>query len=602
MSITINPQIGPATGQPDATPAGGALPQPGGLPGGYSQPGDLHSLHRSNAISPGMVQQRRNAMLPRLHIDTNVAAVAGIPTPTPASGSTTPLSPQSPMNSQIVRGGSDITGFLASDNPMDVGVKNQVFAERFQQKAGWKEQFDTHLQGSAAAQFDKPASEWTPETFQSMFMAAWANQPTEKGSYMIDLSGLSAEQLEQVKQAHQEQCSGRLSSHLSGKGRSAAKGYEFLKGYKELLVQMETLDGKPYLFLKTEGHTTDILDGGLQHGLSLIEKWKTGSGKMSSPFLNALANASPMVEQRAAENFDKPYGKLLKKLKLTEHSTTTRAMASTLFEKTNFKPGGTDPKSFLENATNAELGKELLKFCDRAMGQNEAGPLRAGGMIQDPMLQGLRKVANALVADGDVIQSRVHLETILTPKDLDTSIARFSEGGSPRPATGLQRRPAMREAASPRLSTEQAKGPASPQMPQRRAIDPFTKPLPNLPPQPNLMKPLPKLPTQKNSFEGLKSQFKAFGNKTSAALNKGADRVNEGVSRVSEGAAKVNESLSRVNQGMSKVGRDMSMLGKSMRGSLGTMAGKMESTLKKAATTAAENLQQVKDEATRGPK
>jgi hypothetical protein len=61
-----------------------------------------------------------------------------------------------------------------------------------------------HLAGSSVAeQLKLPADKWTHNTFQAMFMSAWLSHPTEKGSYVIDLSSLTDAQRAQVKQAYE---------------------------------------------------------------------------------------------------------------------------------------------------------------------------------------------------------------------------------------------------------------------------------------------------------------------------------------------------------------------------------------------------------------
>jgi len=76
---------------------------------------------------------------------------------------------------------------------------------------------------------------------------------------------------------------------LSGNGRSASKNWNFLNGYKELLVQYETTKCRPYLFLKSEGHTTGV-GGIIPHMQSWVHKSKHGVGKQASLALNALAS------------------------------------------------------------------------------------------------------------------------------------------------------------------------------------------------------------------------------------------------------------------------------------------------------------------------
>ncbi|AKJ27292.1 hypothetical protein [Caldimonas brevitalea] len=336
--------------------------------------------------------------------------------------------PQHLAQSQIVAGNSHIGGVLNSTNAVDVGMKGAVFSDKFQDSKSVRAFLDTHLAGSVSGQLNAPASSWSTKSFQALFMAAWAHHPTEKGSYMIDLSGLPPGQLDQIKKAHEEHCTSRPSSHLSGKGRSASKDFEFLKGYKELLVQMEHIDGKPYLFLKTEGHTTG-LSGIVGHTKSYLHKVKTGEGKTASPYLNAMATAAPgLVEPRAAENYGKDYGKLLKSLDLKGKSVTARTVTEALFTATGYQPAGAaGAGGFAKNATNEQLGAALKQYCDAvqgggADGSNLRGP---GNMVTDAAIGDLRKVAQSLIDDGATQHSRVHREIIVSPSSLDQSMNRL---------------------------------------------------------------------------------------------------------------------------------------------------------------------------------
>ncbi len=322
--------------------------------------------------------------------------------------------------------GTDLRKLLKSNHALDIGTRNAVFAGQFKDRAGWSQFTRQHLHnGSVSDQLKAPAHNWTPQSFQALFVAAWAHHPVEKGSYMIDLSKLSKEELAEVAQAHQKHCSSRPSSHLSGAGRSASKGFNFLNGYKELLVQMEHVEDKPYLFLKAEGHTTGI-NGIVGHTNSYFHKVKTGEGLTASPFLNALANANPTtVEARAAENYGKPYGKLLKALQLDAGSktVTTREMSKALFEATGFEPEGLPAGDFLRTATNERLGKALINYCDSADSPLCSPALRANDKIGSDMLKELREVAESLVADGDTRHGRVFREVISSPAALDASMA-----------------------------------------------------------------------------------------------------------------------------------------------------------------------------------
>lgn len=92
----------------------------------------------------------------------------------------------------------------------------------------------------------------------------------------------------------------RSSSHLSGHGYSAAKGFKFIKGYDELLVQIEEYKSETYLYLKMEGHLAfqsehirkTILPATL-HGFAYLTKLLTGSGVTRNRTLKELAKNRP---------------------------------------------------------------------------------------------------------------------------------------------------------------------------------------------------------------------------------------------------------------------------------------------------------------------
>jgi hypothetical protein len=72
------------------------------------------------------------------------------------------------------------------------------------------------------------AQQWQLPTFQALYVACWLHHPVEKGTYLIDLSGVPVGQMAILNAAYQQHLSGRRSSHLSGAGRSAGAGWEFL--------------------------------------------------------------------------------------------------------------------------------------------------------------------------------------------------------------------------------------------------------------------------------------------------------------------------------------------------------------------------------------
>ncbi len=299
---------------------------------------------------------------------------------------------------------------------------NMIFQPQFQSYSGWVAYLMQALpQGSVAEQIRAPATKWTRQSFHALYVACWIHHPMEKGTFMLDISCLGDRQYEAwKKQAFYPLLSGRMSSHLSGKGRSASEGWAFLNGYAELLVQKEKTNGKRYLMLKAEGHTTGI-GGIVPHIRSWWHKREHGEGLMASPALHGIASLTQGIGQeidlRAAENYGKGYKKLLKEdLKLKGRMLTVREIIPVLFTKFNHQLEVRDLNVFAETATNQDLGVALLSFC------NTTGP-RAE--VDSTALKDLRELATTLVHDGTSRVDRVYCEIRVTPNEVDESVRTF---------------------------------------------------------------------------------------------------------------------------------------------------------------------------------
>lgn len=187
-----------------------------------------------------------------------------------------------------------------------------IFSPQFQAAWQWRHYFRErfgHPTPSVTSILGR-ADGLRTEDFHALYIACWLHFPVAKGSYMIRLSPA---QRVQVKRGY-DRLGLRLSSHFEGHGRSAARGWAFLSGYDELLVQMEG-GGKnspgpaSYLFLKCEGHTVYHIG----HFTSWLYKIKHGVGMVASPELEALAASRRFgIAPRAAENFDNSYLMLLR--------------------------------------------------------------------------------------------------------------------------------------------------------------------------------------------------------------------------------------------------------------------------------------------------
>ncbi|WKB55651.1 hypothetical protein [Eleftheria terrae] len=305
---------------------------------------------------------------------------------------------------------SRLSEFVASD-----ARKEKIFKEAFQSPEQWNTFFAKHLHnGSPADQLSAAKEDWSPQSFQALFCAAWAHHPTEKGSYMIKLT---AEQEQAVEAAFKEHCTPRLSSHLDGKGGSAAENYRFLKGYKELLVQMPKLGDDRYLFLKTEGHKLD-LQGFAGHTLSWVKKTMTGSGMTASSELHALAKEdADFIEPRAAENYSKDYDGLLQELGLSGKLTTVHEMASKLLARL-LPENDVSVSTLNNNALGAVLEGALAEAREHPFLQN------------DKYVKELQDLAKRLLSDNEDQTGRIFHEVIATPMQLNTAAGQFAPGSN----------------------------------------------------------------------------------------------------------------------------------------------------------------------------
>lgn len=205
-----------------------------------------------------------------------------------------------------------------------------IFDPPFHTHQGWTALLDGQLRGGVSRILQQinsgiPA---TPATFQALYIACWIHQPVEKGSYMLSLQGLF---MPLVKSAW-DSLAFRWTSHLSETGRSAGEGYHFLKGYSELLVQLETDPGSrtAYLFLKTEGHGAFSA----AHISSFFNKLKTGKGNTQSEALHHFAQEGTLgITERAAENYSNEYAALLKNLDIKGKVATAEEVIPAILSK-----------------------------------------------------------------------------------------------------------------------------------------------------------------------------------------------------------------------------------------------------------------------------
>lgn len=305
---------------------------------------------------------------------------------------------------------------------------NTVFAQDFHRPSGWVDMLN-HIPGwDVNVLLRREPAWWTVESFQALYVACWIFHPVEKGSYMLQLG--SASDYGNVRQAYDSLLKNgglqsRISSHLSKSGASAHKGWNFLSGYHELLVQIEgEKGGAPFLYLKCEGHA---LSGGgisaLMHGLSWVVKSCTGKGKTASPELHNLAKDSLSVELRAAENFSKPYAKLLKQLGLSGTMVTVDQVVNELWLKCGF------PNPIPVQVTNNThtLGRSMLGpqgFI--AVFKKQKNELKKNKVtFNDKLEKDLTEVAHRLV-DTAVAYPQQHFNEIrVTPQKINQALQVF---------------------------------------------------------------------------------------------------------------------------------------------------------------------------------
>lgn len=210
-----------------------------------------------------------------------------------------------------------------------------VFQAGFQSPAGWTSYLQKTIlsNGGVSGLLTKMSFVYGfPSDFQALYVACWIHRPVEKGSYMIPLT---ESQGRGVGQAW-ERLSSRWSSHMSKNAKSAGEGYSFLKGYSELLVQIEVDRGgsTPHLFLKTEGHGAMSV----AHLSSFWNKLRHGEGNTQSEALNRLAKEGKLgIEPRAAENYSNAYKEVLKNLRLSGKMVTAEEAIWGMCEKLETK-------------------------------------------------------------------------------------------------------------------------------------------------------------------------------------------------------------------------------------------------------------------------
>ena len=306
----------------------------------------------------------------------------------------------------------------------------EVFCDAFQSPAGWNKMLDNMPGRSVEFMLNRKGSWWTRECFQALYVACWIHHPVEKGSYMIQLTPAH---YANVKEAYTRLMSSgalqkRISSHLSKKGASAHEGWAFLRGYGELLVQVEgETTNAPALFLKCEGHALEkgISISTILHGASWVVKEITGAGATASEALKQWASFSDTVEGRAAENFSNTYKKLMKQLGLSGTRTTVEQVVEALYRKAGFANGlPAQVKSNTIALGNAMLGpKGIIEVLKR----QKTVLKKAGVDFDEKAERELTGIAERMTAQSTPSAVQHFNEIRITPADIDLSIANFRQ-------------------------------------------------------------------------------------------------------------------------------------------------------------------------------
>lgn len=300
---------------------------------------------------------------------------------------------------------------------------NDLFGNNFQTK----QQLTGFINGDASSILSN-VNTITARKCQELFILCWIHHPTEKGSYMIKFPN-NLEDALKTRMANENSLQQRLSTHLAGTAYSAGQNFSFLKGYHELLVQVENKGNSPHLFLKAEGHgvTGDAsLASKVKHLGGAIKKTFTGAGNTNNQFLHDLAEIpnSP-VEKRAAENFGKGFKKMAKfggrgrgGLSKTDSLRTT---LTKIFTKFKF------PHPPLTNVPDGVLSDMISEFLrTKSQSIRVWMPKNGRKAIKDLENIKLDLGYNAIANSQDFIETdQVFREVRVTTAQLDASYATF---------------------------------------------------------------------------------------------------------------------------------------------------------------------------------
>lgn len=295
-----------------------------------------------------------------------------------------------------------------------------IFYEGFQTARRWRRFFRHHFRDGVSTILDQDRDSWHRVDFQALYIACWTYKPVVKGSYMLRLDD---DGLGDVQRAYKKKLKSRWSSHLNGNtdgGADASKGWKFLRGYHELLVQIEPTPQGTYLFLKCEGHPAVSY----AHMKSWNHKRKHGVGLDVNADLLTLASDDERnlgIKVRAAENYSPTYKNLMRQLgykklikkkgEIVDAHTAAAAMASVLIEELHSRtlrmwlarqlqpigvrldrPGFEDRILGLSNRRLSVVFHALAEFPAQALAH------LAGGFWGNPLLVAMREARRDLAS------------------------------------------------------------------------------------------------------------------------------------------------------------------------------------------------------------
>jgi hypothetical protein len=203
-------------------------------------------------------------------------------------------------------------------SPQDEWVAS-AFYEEFQSAKQWRDYLVNHFMSNGCLDvgtiLDKERG-WHAVDFQALYVACWTYKPVVKGSYMLKIE----HNIRETVQRGYNKLPSRWTSHLhtENKGGAGSNGWRFLKGYHELLIQMETANGGDYLFLKCEGHPAISVP----HIKSYFHKKVHGVGLDVNEELLTVASDQGMhvgINVRRAENYSPSYKTLMQELGKKKH-------------------------------------------------------------------------------------------------------------------------------------------------------------------------------------------------------------------------------------------------------------------------------------------